>query len=362
MSLFTRLRGLYRREKFPLEDFLTEIVAQVLRNNWPLTMAWLRSIGATDLRVAEDVCVATQEEFAKLINHRTDSRPDIAIRLVQGGRKELILIESKVDSSQGPLQLERYMDHLGAAQDLEKTSLVFITRDYEKVQVNLARDRRFMQTRWFEFCRILKAYVNSDRLAKELKLFMEENHMSLGNQFRAIDLVAMENFLGAKLLLNETLDGEVSVMAREILGKISSSKKAMAQLNDYQRYIIYTGFGNWDLECLIGYWFPNNPDNPLWAGVVLRSNPKSAIRRQVIDAFRSWPKTKEEWQPVDLDDPKAWSELRRGEAIHKFLASEDHVRALKDHFRQLLSEVEEFQKAFPNLPWSSSSVEDAITY
>jgi hypothetical protein len=115
--------------------------------------------------------------------------------------------------------------------------------------------------------------------------------MSLDNQFRAIDLVAMENFLGAKKLLDETLDGEVFNMAKKVLGKVTVSKKAISQLRDYNRYIIYTSFGT-DFECLIGYWFPENPDDSLWAGVVLASDPRSAIRQKVIHAFRGWLKTK----------------------------------------------------------------------
>jgi hypothetical protein len=57
----------------------------------------------------------------------------------------------------------------------------------------------FKVTRWFGFYNKLKAYMkkNSDGLAEQLKLFMEENHMLLGNQFRSTDLVAMENYLSA---------------------------------------------------------------------------------------------------------------------------------------------------------------------
>lgn len=49
MNLFDRLRRLTAGDTFRLEDFHTEIVAEVLRNSWALTLAWLRSIGATAL-------------------------------------------------------------------------------------------------------------------------------------------------------------------------------------------------------------------------------------------------------------------------------------------------------------------------
>ena len=268
MSLFNQLRRLYRPDRFQLEDFHTEIVAQVLRNSEALTMAWLGGIGITTLKNPDAIQIATQEEFAKLAGHSTDSRPDIAIRLVAGGKTELILIESKVPSKQGPDQLQRYADHLADAKNrhaLQKTSLVFITRDYESAAPTFLAGQTLTLARWFQFYRYLKAHVNGDGLAKELKLFMEENRMSLGNQFRSTDLVSLENFLSAKALMDETLQGEVSEAAKKSLGSVSKTRKAIVQLYDHERYIIQTEFGGGDFYCMIGYWLPHeNPDDPIW--------------------------------------------------------------------------------------------------
>src|SRR5205814_5015471 len=125
MSLFDNLRRRYRKEKFQLEDFHTEIVAQVLHNSRPLTLAWLRGIKATALRNPDKVKIVTQENFAALADHATDSRPDIAIRLVEGNRTELILIESKVGAKEGPDQLKLYAEQLAAKQKqgLQRTAL-----------------------------------------------------------------------------------------------------------------------------------------------------------------------------------------------------------------------------------------------
>ncbi|MGB7749415.1 MAG: PD-(D/E)XK nuclease family protein [Verrucomicrobiia bacterium] len=140
MSLFKQLEKLYRPDRFQREDFLTEIVVQVLRDTPELTLGWLRSLGVTDLKEADHIKIDPQVIFRKLAGHNTDSRPDIAISLVEGGNTELILIESKVDSKQGDTQLQRYADHLAAEKKrkaLKKTSLVFITRDYEAATVAL---------------------------------------------------------------------------------------------------------------------------------------------------------------------------------------------------------------------------------
>jgi hypothetical protein len=192
MSLFRKLQRLYRPEKFQFEDFHTEIVAQVLKNSSPLTLEWLRSINATTLSKADRIVVRTQETFPPLVHHPTASRPDITILLSLGTARELIFVESKHDSIQGYRQLQHYAEHLHAAQHkdgLVSVALIYITRDYEAADTPLSTDARFpvnfRRTRWYQFYQHLKAHVDGDGLATELKLFMEENRMSLGHQFRA---------------------------------------------------------------------------------------------------------------------------------------------------------------------------------
>lgn len=115
MSLFQQLSHLSSSERFQIEDFHTEIVAQVLRNSPTLTLAWLQDIGATTLISADYIGIDTQERFAKLATHRSGSRLDLTIRLVANGSTELIFIESKLPSKQGVDQLQRYAEQLEAA-------------------------------------------------------------------------------------------------------------------------------------------------------------------------------------------------------------------------------------------------------
>jgi len=213
----------------------------------------------------------------------------------------------------------------------------------------------FKPTRWFAFFRFLKAHVNGDGLAKELKLFMEENRMSLGNQFRSTDLVAMENFLSARALMDETLQGEVFEKARKILGPVSSLTKSVDQLRAFQRYTIYSEVGV--LDWAMGYFFPHeNPDKPVWVGIELWSNPRAVAHSELIQAFRGWiDKSRGSWSAVQLDN--GWSGIRKGKAIHGLIGGDDHVRAVKDHLLQLLDEVGQFQKTCPGLPWAKSDAE-----
>ena len=166
MSLFTQLRQLYARDKFRLEDFHTEIVAQVLRNSPQLVVVWLSGfdwkgrLDLTPMREPDSIQVATQEEFAALEDHETDSRPDIAIRLCKDERQLLVLVESKVGSTEGFEQLKRYAEHLAQRPHTHSTALIYITRDFEaeKTFPILPKKVAFAQSRWFEFYRCLQRY------------------------------------------------------------------------------------------------------------------------------------------------------------------------------------------------------------
>ena len=115
----------------------------------------------------------------------------------------------------------------------------------------------YRQTRWFEFFTILKAQANGGGLAAQLALFMKENKMSIRNQCNSIDSVALENFLGAKSLMDETLFSNVSEAFAKQLGKVSAPRKSLTELAKHSRYVIYTGLGKmFDFTCHAGYWLP----------------------------------------------------------------------------------------------------------
>lgn len=347
MSLFSELRRLYRTDRFQIEDTHTEIAAQILRNSDVLTLGWLHRLGVTALQKAK-ISISTQERFEMLAKHTSSSRPDITIRLKAADKAELIFVESKLPSVKGDDQLQRYADHLASAynsKNLSKASLIFITRDYEAAEKPIVQNSPFQPgffpTRWFQFYQHLKAHLNGDGLASQFKLFMEENHMSLGNQFRSTDLVALDNFLSAKALMDETLQGEVSDCIKNALGKVSSLKQAMDQLLQFHRYILYRDYEG--LECLIGYWLPHeNIDEPVWVGVDLFSHSNA----EAAKAFRDWRQKTGSWL---LYEENEWSSIKKRKPIHALMDGTDHVRTIKDHLLGLLAEVNQFRTTYPEL-------------
>jgi hypothetical protein len=362
MSLFQQLRRLYRKDKFQLEDFHTEIVAQVLRNSPNVTSAWLQASGASSLGTADSIKISTQEEFPALDGHATASRPDVAIRIARGELAEMVLIESKVAAKEGPEQLQRYVDHLGAKKNVDRTALVFITRDFEPIRglKGLGPNIIFKQMRWFQFYEFWKAHVNGDGLAAELMLFMKENKMSIRNQFSSIDTVALENFLGAKALMDETMWGEVAASFQAAYGKVSAASRAMSELAKHRRYIMYEMIGkHWDLECLLGYWLPDGaPGESVLVGFMFVTSPKSPIRKKVVAALKELARNNDgRWVASGLEDDTEWGTVTRSAPLQSFYAQSDQVVAIKRFFREVLEEGVKFKQAHPELPWDSQSVE-----
>ena len=307
--------------------------------------------------------IVPQERFSALADHATDSQPDIAIRLTEGEAKEWILVESKLQAKAGPDQLRRYAEQLAARTGLTRTALVFITRDFERVHEfeKLPANFAFKPTRWFQFYEILKAHVNGDGLATELKLFMEENKMAIRNQFRAVDTLALESFLGAKDLMDETLWGEVKDQFEAVLGKVSSRKRAMTQLADHARYIMIAGFGKkYDFQCLLGYYLPSgDPLDFINVGVYLESNPTSVVRKRVIEAFRDFSRdSKKAWKAYELDKEKEWSCIEKVRPLQTFSEGSDHIKAIKQYLLGIIKEVKQFKQRHPELPWADQAPEE----
>lgn len=361
MSLFREIRRLCLSDKEQIEDILTEIVAGVFRNNEELTREWLNAIeipGATGAAIA---AIDTQYRVSGLPDHDTDSRIDLVIRFSTSQVKRIVFIESKVDSSQAENQLGRYAELLKRECEEQEAEgrLVFITRDFEPVTKPQVKDFAYVfhVTRWFKFYNILKSRSSSDGLEKQLKLFMEEMHMSVGNQFRSTDLVALENFRGAKAMMDETLS-EVSDRWSETLGKGGQINKAMGQLRMHGRYMISTRFPGF--EVLLGYWLPQgNSDEGISLGLVFYCDPKAKDRAAIIHAFREWAKERgEKWDTEELDNPKAWASLTRWDWLRVFQTSEDHVAAVKTYFIELLDDLESFKARFPKLPWTPAESKD----
>lgn len=127
-SLFKRLYHLLNRDKNQLEDYLTEIFAEVLPKEG-LIQDFLHTF--TDIKVDQLNLreVTTQKTYAKQEDHHTDSRPDMIIRYSDGGKPHVLFIENKLGTGEGHVQLKRYPDHLRRYEaDGCHTHIIYLTK------------------------------------------------------------------------------------------------------------------------------------------------------------------------------------------------------------------------------------------
>ena len=370
MSLFSKLLRLGPSDT---EDYLTEIVAHMLTKFPDKGLAWLRDAEITKLQELEDWVVNTQEELPALDSHEgIGSRPDMAIRLGVGSRREIIYIESKVGSKEGMAgdakglnQLQRYADHLVNQEGFDVRTLVFITRDFEPKE-RPRGEVHFFQLRWSQFYAYFKHLAASDPLTTELLQYMEENNMSQSNQFTVLDLLAITNFTKARKMMDATMWDSVYVKFKKIFGnKWSVPTDASSQLHQHNRYVMYSKQGMGDpILVLLGFWVHDDSvTNTPTAGVQIQVSPKYPQKNEVVSAFRSFVEKKLTWWAFGLGDDRAWSCIGAERDLQSFLAESDgdHVMAITKYFKELLDEVAEFISESRNLPWYPDVVANPIS-
>jgi hypothetical protein len=358
MSLFREIRRLCLKDSEQQEDILTEVVASVLQNNTDFARRWLVSL---EIPCPDDgaITVETQYPMDRLADHDTDSRVDLVLRINSTSGRQIVFVESKVDSRQGKNQLLRYAQLLQqeCKEERARGTLIFITHNFEEPTDPAVAGIEFVLTRWFDLYDTLKSGKSSDGLEKQLMLLMEEMHMSVGNQFRSTDLVALENFRGAKAVLDKTLD-EACDEWKQVFGKRGHLNKAHSQMGKNGCYMISTRFPGFEVS--LGYWLPtHDSDDGVSLGLDFTSDPKAANRQVIIDAFRKWLAEKgERWDSWSLDNQKEWASVTRWEWLRVFLTTDDHVAAVKAYFRELLEDIGAFRAKFPDLPWTPTETKE----
>ncbi len=358
MSLFNRLLKLHNGST-PLEDFFTELVAHLFSTNKEILYAWLKYLHLLDID-ADDAYISTQQTFERLSHHFSDSRPDIIIELVDGDNRDIIFIESKIGSSEGCNQLQRYTEILDKLPGFRNKNIIYITRDFEPkergtiFQVIPESKVYFKQSRWHQFYQFLKAHADT-MLVEEIIKFMQEHHMAHNNQFSSIDVIALANFTKSLKLIEQTMWGEVSQRFNQVLGSMLSRAMTRAGLHNHQRYLMYSRMSDkwW---CGLGFMLDasNSTDYPT-VYLTLEVDPKSQRREEIIAAMKAICK-QPGWQGYDLDNSKAWSRIILGRSLQSFLSEEDHIVAIQKFFLKSLDELSEIKSQYPSLPWDSSNV------
>ncbi|WP_414513622.1 PD-(D/E)XK nuclease family protein [Nostoc sp. PCC 9305] len=365
MSLFTNLLNLHSASK-PREDFFTEIVAYFLSLNNDILLNWLKHHSIIGDDKYSSIKISTQQEHQALAIHTEDSRLDIVVELSTGLSTDVIFIESKIGSTEGWRQLEKYAEILSNLPNVRHRILIYITRDYDPKEeiktpaFNLEPKVSFYQLRWHQFYASLQQHA-TDILAQEILIFMRNNKMSQNNQFSSVDLLTMMNFNKTLNLMESTLNEEVQQKFKLAFGGLIKpiASTSMTQWRWYSRYIIYTKFSGDNFWCGLGY-FNLNPDN-------FTEYPYLGICLEVYGNFVERPKIIESMHKVINDQPNIWtpenltilpdcSAIFYRKSLQEFLSQENQLSAIKDFFLKSINELKNIQPDF-NFPWKGVSIE-----
>ena len=355
MGLFSSLLQLHGSRR-PEEDFFTEVVANVLSQRRALLIEWLHAINAISDPDATVDYVSTQSVYFGLEAHASDSRPDLEIGISTGRGKTRILIESKLGSSEGPEQLQRYAEIL-AEVPVERRVLIYCTRDYDPKAPDLGACRapvEFLLARWHTLYAVLGAHRESS-IIDEVCLFMEEHEMSQDGMFTPADLVALQRFPHTLAVVKHALWESVETKFTQVLGKRPNEGSSNAQLVQHKRYLLKADMHE-------KWWFglgfflsPTGADYPEVGGM-LEVEPTSPKRGEILAAMEEVA-TRPGWRGSALRVEGAWSKVLMTRPLQHFLQEEHHVAALEHFFHEVLDEVTRLRSDYPHLPWRSSETD-----
>jgi hypothetical protein len=201
MSFFERLYTYRQKEgKSDRENFLTELLAGVLRTSEPLTSKLLRTAGLPAAVASEELIIETQTRYAEGI-------PDLIVRT--SDNRILLLVECKVEAEEGDKQLLRYEAILKRLHPTYGAAL-YLTKYYETVREGHPLTRYM---RWYDIYR-LACQVTGGELLEEFKLYLTHHSLHHPMSFTTTDLLALESIRGTIRTMDEALSG-VDLLVRE---------------------------------------------------------------------------------------------------------------------------------------------------
>lgn len=182
---------------------------------------------------------------------------------------------------------------------------------------------------------------------------MEEYDLSGDNRFTNVDILALTNFTRVRKMMDETMQGEVSDRFYEVAGGTSSISFRLNQLKNHNRYTHLQNQNDKNFEILLGYWIDNSKitSSPL-IGIQLNVGPAAVNRKIIIDAMRDIVKSNpDKWYGINRTEIKGWTNIGQEVKLEHFLNEEDHIKAIQRYFFDLIDELDEVKRKYPNLPW-----------
>jgi len=335
-SLFTRL---YRIDK--LEDFTTEILAEILRDHDNLCH-FIRHFLNQDIYFISECIVRTQECLSKIKDHPIDSIPDITIRFKHQEKKYTIFFENKIDSSTHDNQLERYKDHL-LNEDSERY-LIYLTKLYAPADMKNNCNIKFIRIRWYQIYQYLKEF-DDNYLLKQFITFMEDEKMNQSRIFTPEHLIGLRYYQEINSMMKEVFVGNFQSDKKE-----QSIKKIMEKSFDFdiKAKAPHYDEGNSDYR-LVGkkndiyifcaFNFKDINVTYTCCEVVLTTNGKD--KEKINDRLVFFDDFKNEFHIV-REESKNWRGIRLRKYLNEIIGSDDDIYAIQKFFEEGLKCINNF--------------------
>ncbi|QQL51107.1 PD-(D/E)XK nuclease family protein [Mucilaginibacter ginkgonis] len=298
-SLFTKLYSYRQREnKGDLENFSTELFAHCLMDDVIFQKSFMDFIGCDELIDN----ISTQQSYPKF------GRPDIEINT----ETFIILIENKVESTEGINQLPRYVNIL--EQSEKRKILIYLTKFYEQKEI-FSEKINFQNIKWWDISNLIDRDENNI-ITNLFDEFLLENRIAMDNNFENLDIVSLENISNVISKMDEVIDSVRDYFSAR-LGVFSKDSSRSTRLGD-GAYYTYKSIGTpHKFNIDLGYYWWN--DEPVQLGVRIWIPFKMNEKDYITSFFRK-----------NLD-PLKWQEDSWGKniafsnywSLNKIIALED---------------------------------------
>ncbi|MFD0828472.1 PD-(D/E)XK nuclease family protein [Neobacillus sp. M.A.Huq-85] len=351
--LFNRIYDLLKnKDTHQLEDYLTEIISPILQNS-----KWLFSFLNNFLQInfneseINSIQVFTQRTYNKLIWHTVDSRPDIVISFAYKNKEHLLFIENKIGSAEGFDQLTRYADHLREHRKSGYfTHLLYITKHYDPKDSNILdsfNGSGFTQIRWYQVYNWLLQF-KADLYCSQVLDYMEGLELNKSRKFTPIDIYAIQNAQRLQSMLDETLDGKVSVKFSELFGKPKQWSHRTTQLRDNNLYILINDQTDWKF---IGCGFEFTEEEYPFLTVFIEVHPNCGRKEDAKKVIQDFCRDTADWIFNPPSDENDYFYGYSAKSLVDFLSNEDHINSIQEYLIEKLEDLYQLKLNNKQLKW-----------
>jgi hypothetical protein len=363
-QLFSRLKGLFSSSGFPLEDFLSEIVATIIEHHPHVFIQWLRELAVVRVNGSLSLSVETQFYCRRDQDDETPEKyPDFLVRLSNGVEEQLIFIESKVGSDlSGADQLQLYARILSRLKAAQRT-LLFVTRDYypqdeRQVLALVPEDRpkpAFVQARWFQFASFISrtgTTIAADPLVIELLSFMKSEQLTQNHQFTPQDIAALTGFHHAYSVMRSVLDAELRSRLTEVCGDPTDEYDMAAQIVRGPMFTFRNRPTNRNIGINLGFWLEPDDGGYLWVFGDLSFDAKTVGKEDVVKSLLDFVAKNDGWIVENVSASSSSGRIMKGRSLSTFLGEPNHAASIKRFLIGVIEEFVKFKSLYPGLVWS----------